>query len=60
MLPNQSLDPIFSAVVNAVEEAITNAIVGAATMTGYQGHKVEALPHAAIQDTLRKHAILNR
>ena len=58
MLANQALDPIFSAVVSSVEEAIANALVGATTMTGYQGHKVEALPHAAIQDALRKHSLL--
>ena len=60
MLANQALDPIFSAVVGAVEEAITNALVGATTVTGYQGHKVEALPHEAIQDALRRHAITSR
>jgi L-aminopeptidase/D-esterase-like protein len=60
MLPNQALDSIFTAVVASVEEAITNALVGATTMTGYQGHKVEALPHAAIQDALRKHSIGSR
>ena len=60
MLANQALDPIFTAVVSAVEEAITNALVGAKTMTGYQGHTVEALPHTAIQDALRKHALADR
>jgi D-aminopeptidase len=55
MLANQALDPIFSAVVESVEEAITNAFVAATTMTGYQGHRVEALPHAAIQEALLKH-----
>jgi D-aminopeptidase len=58
MLANQSLDPIFSAAVGAVEEAIVNAIVSATTMTGYQGHRVEALSHAAIQDALRSHSML--
>lgn len=57
MLANQALDPIFTAVVGSVEEAITNALVGATTVTGYQGHKVEALPHAMIQDALRRHAM---
>jgi D-aminopeptidase len=55
MLANHALDPIFTAVVESVEEAITNALVGATTMTGHQGHRVEALPHAAILETLRKH-----
>jgi L-aminopeptidase/D-esterase-like protein len=60
MLANHALDPIFSAVVSSVEEAITNAIVGATTMTGYKRRKVEALPHAAIQDALRKHAMMGK
>ena len=34
MLPNDSLDAIFEATVQATEEAIINAIVGAETMTG--------------------------
>ena len=58
MLANQALDPVFSAVVNSVEEAITNAMIGASTMSGYQGHSVEALPHAAVRDALRRHAML--
>jgi D-aminopeptidase len=56
MLANHALDPIFAGAVESVEEAITNALVGAATMTGHQGHKVEALPHAAIREAMRKHA----
>jgi L-aminopeptidase/D-esterase-like protein len=56
MLANHALDPLFAGVVESVEEAIANALVAATGMTGYQGHKVEALPHAAIQETLRKHA----
>jgi L-aminopeptidase/D-esterase-like protein len=55
MLANQALDPVFSAVVGSVEEAITNALVAATTMTGYQGHKVEALPHALIQQSMKSH-----
>jgi D-aminopeptidase len=54
MLANQSLDPIFSAVVEAVEEAIANALIAARTMTGREGHKVEALPHADVQETMKK------
>jgi L-aminopeptidase/D-esterase-like protein len=56
MLANHAMDSIFSAVVESVEEAIANAMVAATTMTGREGHRVEALPHAAIQEALRKHA----
>jgi L-aminopeptidase/D-esterase-like protein len=58
MLPNQRLDPIFAGVVDSVEEAIVNALVSATTMEGFQGHKVEALPHDKLQDTLRKYGRL--
>ena len=53
MLANQALDPIFPAVVHSVEEAIVNAMVGATTMTGYRGRKVEALPHAAVRQAIK-------
>jgi D-aminopeptidase len=59
MLPNQRLDPIFAGVVDAVEEAIVNALVGATTMEGFEGHKVEALPHDKLRDALRKYGRLN-
>ena len=39
------LNPVFEAAVQAAEEAIINAMVGAETMTGVDGHKVFALPH---------------
>jgi len=34
MLPNDSPDPVFEATVQATEESIINAMVGAETMTG--------------------------
>jgi L-aminopeptidase/D-esterase-like protein len=55
MLPNDSINGVFEAAVQATEEAILNAMVGAETMTGYQGHKVESLPHEKIREVLRKY-----
>jgi L-aminopeptidase/D-esterase-like protein len=46
---------MFTATVEATEEAIVNAMVGAETMTGFQGHKVDALPHDRLRDALRKY-----
>jgi L-aminopeptidase/D-esterase-like protein len=60
MLPNDSLNPVFEATVQATEEAIVNAMVGAETMTGVDGHKVFALPHERLQEVLRKYGRLNR
>jgi len=55
MLSNDSLGPIFDATVQAVEEAIVNALVAAEDMTGVDGRKVTALPHDALQQALKKY-----
>jgi L-aminopeptidase/D-esterase-like protein len=55
MLPNDSLNPVFEATVQATEEAIVNAMVGAETMTGVDGHKVYALPHDKLREVLKKY-----
>ena len=54
MLPNERMNPIFDATVQAVEEAIVNAMVGAETMTGYAGHRVVALPHDQLRKLMEK------
>ena len=55
MLPNDSLDPIFLATVQATEEAVINAMVAADTMTGVDNHKVIALPHERLREVLKKY-----
>jgi D-aminopeptidase len=55
MLPNDSLDPMFLATVQATEEAVVNAMVAAETMTGVDDHEVIALPHARLREILRKY-----
>ena len=55
MLPNDSLNGIFEAAVQATEEAIVNAMVGAETMSGAGGNTVYALPHDQLRDALRKY-----
>jgi len=52
---NQRISPIFAATVEATEEAIVNAMVGASTMTGIDGHTAIALPHNRLQQTLKKY-----
>ena len=49
MLPHAHMDDLFVATADAVEESILNALCAAETTTGYQGHRVHALP----LDTLR-------
>lgn len=58
MLPNDALDPIFRATVEATEEAIVNAMVAATDMTGVDGHRVIAIPHDKLRAVLRKYGRL--
>ncbi|MFZ0804172.1 MAG: P1 family peptidase [Terriglobales bacterium] len=55
MLPNDSLDPIFLATVQATEEAVVNALVAAETMTGINNRTVIALPHDRLRELLKKY-----
>ncbi|MFZ0808115.1 MAG: P1 family peptidase [Candidatus Sulfotelmatobacter sp.] len=55
MLPNDSLDPLFLATVQATEEAVVNAMVAAETMTGIDNHTVIALPHDRLREVLKKY-----
>jgi len=55
MLPNEQLDPLFLATVQATEEAVVNAMVAAETMTGINNHTVPALPHDRLQQVLKKY-----
>lgn len=52
---NERISPLFTATVEATEEAIVNAMVGAKTMTGIDGHTVIALPHDALKQALKKY-----
>jgi len=55
MFPNENMDALFEATVQATEEAVVNAMVGARTMTGADGHTVEALPHDRLREVLKKY-----
>jgi L-aminopeptidase/D-esterase-like protein len=55
MLPNQQLNPIFLATVQATEEAIVNAMVAAETMKGANDLEVIALPHDRLRAILKKY-----
>ena len=54
-MPNDLMDPLFTATVEATEEAIINALVDNHDMTGRDDHKVLALPHDRLQQLLREH-----
>ncbi len=59
-LPNDLIDPLFEATVQAVEEAIINAMVAAETMEGINGNKSHALPHKLTVDILKKYNRIKR
>ena len=59
-IPNDLLDPIFSGVVQATEEAIVNALVDNQTMTGANNHRVDALPHDRLREILKKYDRLSQ
>ena len=53
-IPNDRLDPIFAAVVQATDEAVVNALVDNQSMTGRDNHHVEALPHDRLREILKR------
>ncbi len=53
-IPNDLMDPIFAAVVQATEEAVVNALVDNHAMTGRDDHRVEALPHDRLREIMRR------
>ena len=55
MLPNDRINQLFVATVQATEEAIINSMVAAETMTGYRGGTIYALPHDRLQQALKKY-----
>src|SRR5262249_12419652 len=59
-VPNDLMDPIFAAVVQATEEAVVNALVDNQTMTGRDNHRVEALPHEKLRELLKKYRPTSR
>jgi D-aminopeptidase len=55
VLADDSLTPLFQAAVEATEEAIYNSLLKAATMRGFRGAVVEALPVDKVKQIMRKY-----
>ncbi|MEA2574074.1 MAG: D-aminopeptidase [Chloroflexia bacterium] len=60
VLNNNNITPLFEATVQATEEAVINALVAADTMIGRDNHRVIGLPHARLQEVLRKYNRLGK
>ena len=54
-VPNDRMDPLFAATVQATEEAVMNALIDNHDMTGRDNHRVEALPHERLRQLLNKY-----
>src|SRR5213595_2127413 len=52
-VPNDLMDPLFTGVVQATEEAVVNALVDNQSMTGRDNHYVEALPHDRLRELMK-------
>ncbi|MFQ6123537.1 MAG: P1 family peptidase [Candidatus Heimdallarchaeota archaeon] len=58
MFPNEQMDSVFEATIQATEEAIVNALCAAETMIGRDGNKVISLPHNRLREVLNKYGRL--
>ena len=54
-IANDEINPLFEATVQAVEEAIINAMVAAETMEGINGNKAYGLPAKKVVEILKKY-----
>jgi D-aminopeptidase len=54
-LRDEDLSPVFQAVVEATEEAIYNSLLKATTVSGVDGHTIEALPIEKVKEVLKKY-----
>lgn len=55
MLPNDRIDPLFRATIDATEEAVVNAMLAAETMTGADGIRAFGLPGDRVVAALKKY-----
>ena len=54
LLGDGSLDPVFTAVVDATEEAVTDALFVADTVTGVDGNTAPGLPVERVRQLVRR------
>lgn len=60
VLANDWMNPLFNATVQAVDEAIINAMFAAETMEGINGNKAHALPHNKVIEILKKYNVIKK
>ncbi len=54
-LRNEGMSPLFMAAIEATEEAIVNSLFHAETMTGRDGHTINALPVERVREIMKRY-----
>lgn len=54
-LRNEGMSPLFMAAIEATEEAIVNSLFHAETMTGHNGHAINALPVVRVMEIMKEY-----
>ena len=57
-VPEDRIDPLFTAVVQVIDEAILNSLVANETMVGRDERRVETLPHDSLRAVLKRYGRL--
>ncbi|MBX2897092.1 MAG: P1 family peptidase [Cyclobacteriaceae bacterium] len=57
-LINDATSPLFMAAIEATEEAIINSLWAAETMTGKDGHTIQALPREEVIRLMKQHGVV--
>lgn len=55
VLRNEAMSPLFMAVIEATEEAIINSLFHAESMTGRDGHAIQALPVSRVLELMQEY-----
>jgi D-aminopeptidase len=58
-LLDASLDQLFRATVDCVEEAVLNSLFMATTTVGWEGHVLHAVPHRYVREALAAAGVLD-
>ena len=57
-VPEDQIDPLFTAVIQAIDEAILNSLITNSAMIGRDERRVEALPHDELRAILQRYGRL--
>ncbi len=60
VLGNDAVSPLFTAAVEATEEAIYNSLLRATTVTGFLGRKAEAIPLEKTVEILKRYGAIEK